>query len=45
MALPVLNFPNIETRFTKNAKGTLQIFDIIRKKFGDAKIGYFTTIF
>ena len=35
MALPVLNFPNIETRFTKNAKGTLQIFDIIRKKFVD----------
>lgn len=35
MALPVLNFPNIETRFTKNAKGTLQIFDLIRKKFVD----------
>lgn len=35
MALPILNFPNIDVRFKKNAKGTLQIFDIIRKKFVD----------
>jgi type I site-specific restriction endonuclease len=33
--LPVLNFPNVEFRFQKNGKGTLQIFDIIRKKFVD----------
>ncbi|MES2398264.1 MAG: type I restriction enzyme HsdR N-terminal domain-containing protein [Bacteroidota bacterium] len=35
MALPVLNFPNIEFRFRQNEKGTLQLFDIIRKKFVD----------
>lgn len=35
MALPVLNFPNIDVRFKKNTKGTLQVFDIIRKKFVD----------
>ena len=35
MSLPVLNFPKTEFRFTKNAKGTLQMFDIIRKKFID----------
>lgn len=35
MALPILNFPNIDVRFKKNAKGTLQVFDIIRKKFVD----------
>lgn len=35
MALPALNFPNIDFRFQKNEKGTLQLFDIIRKKFVD----------
>jgi len=35
VALPILNFPNINVRFKKNAKGTLQVFDIIRKKFVD----------
>lgn len=35
MSLPALNFPNIEPRFKKNVKGTLQIFDLIRKKFVD----------
>lgn len=36
MALPVLNFPNIELRFKQNDKGMLQLFDGIRKKFVDA---------
>lgn len=36
MNLPVLNFPIVDFRFQKNTKGTLQIFDIIRKKFVDA---------
>ncbi len=35
MALPVLNFPNIEFRFQKNEKDIVQLFDIIRKKFVD----------
>lgn len=35
MAPPKLNFPEVEFRFTKNEKNTLQIFDIIRKKFVD----------
>ena len=35
MNLPDLNFPKVEFRFQKNAKGNLQIFDIIRKKFLD----------
>lgn len=35
MELPILNFPNVEFRFQKNEKGTLQLFDIIRKKFID----------
>jgi type I site-specific restriction endonuclease len=35
VALPILNFPNIDFRLKKNAKGTLQVFDIIRKKFVD----------
>ncbi len=36
MTLPFLNFPSVEFRFQKNRKGTLQIFDMIRKKFVDA---------
>ena len=36
MNLPVLNFPEVEFRFQKNDKGTLQVFDAIRKKFVDA---------
>lgn len=35
MQLPKLNFPEIEFRFQKNEKGTMQVFDIIRKKFVD----------
>ena len=35
MELPILNFPKIEFRFQKNEKGTLQIFDSIRRKFVD----------
>ena len=35
MALPVLNFPEINLRFQNNAKHKLQLFDIIRKKFVD----------
>lgn len=35
MELPILNFPNVEFRFQKNEKGSLQIFDMIRKKFVD----------
>jgi type I site-specific restriction endonuclease len=35
MNLPDLNFPKVEFRFRKNEKGTLQVFDIIRKKFVD----------
>ena len=35
MNLPDLNFPKVEFRFQKNAKGNLQVFDIIRKKFMD----------
>jgi len=35
MNLPVLNFPVVEFRFKENAKNTLQLFDIIRKKFVD----------
>jgi type I site-specific restriction endonuclease len=33
--LPKLNFPEFEFRFQKNEKGTIQVFDIIRKKFID----------
>lgn len=36
MYLPDLNFPGVEFRFQNNEKGTLQVFDIIRKKFVDA---------
>ena len=36
MNLPSLNFPSVEFRFQNNDKGTLQVFDIIRKKFVDA---------
>lgn len=36
MALPVLNFPEVDLRFQKNAKGSLQLFDSFRKKFVDA---------
>lgn len=36
MLLPKLNFPEFEFRFQKNEKGTLQVFDMIRKKFVDA---------
>jgi len=36
VSLPALNFPDIDLRFQKNEKGTLQLFDIIRKKFVDA---------
>jgi type I site-specific restriction endonuclease len=36
MSLPVLNFPEVNFRFQKNDKGTLQVFDSIRKKFVDA---------
>jgi type I site-specific restriction endonuclease len=35
MSLPVLNFPIVDFRYKKNEKGTLQIFDAIRKKFVD----------
>ena len=35
MALPVLNFPEIDLRFQNNEKGNLQLFDTIRKKFVD----------
>ncbi len=35
MALPVLNFPEIDLRFQNNGKGNLQLFDTIRKKFID----------
>lgn len=35
MALPVLNFPEINLRFQNNEKGNLQLFDTIRKKFVD----------
>lgn len=35
MALPVLNFPQINVRFQNNAKNVLQVFDIVRKKFVD----------
>lgn len=35
MTLPKLNFPEVEFRFQKNEKGTIQVFDIIRKKFVD----------
>jgi len=35
MNLPALNFPVADFRLQKNTKGTLQIFDIIRKKFVD----------
>lgn len=35
MALPVLNFPEINLRFQNNAKNKLQLFDGIRKKFVD----------
>ncbi len=35
MALPVLNFPEIDLRFQNNEKGNLQLFDAIRKKFVD----------
>ncbi len=33
MSLPVLNFPEINARFQKGDNGTLEIFDIVRKKF------------
>lgn len=35
MSLPALNFPSIQFRFKHNNKGTLQVFDVIRKKFVD----------
>ena len=35
MALPVLNFPEINLRFQNSAKNKLQLFDAIRKKFVD----------
>ena len=35
MPLPILNFPIVDFRYKKNEKGTLQIFDVIRKKFVD----------
>ena len=35
MSLQILNFPPVDFRFKKNEKGTLQLFDIIRKKFVD----------
>lgn len=35
MDLPNLNLPKTEFRFRKNEKGTLQLFDGIRKKFID----------
>jgi type I site-specific restriction endonuclease len=35
VALPVLNFPEIDLRFQNNEKGNLQLFDTIRKKFVD----------
>jgi type I site-specific restriction endonuclease len=35
MNLPALNFPKFEFRFQNNKKGTVQIFDCIRKKFVD----------
>jgi type I site-specific restriction endonuclease len=35
MNLPLLNFPEFEFRFQKNEKGSLQVFDVIRKKFVD----------
>lgn len=35
MSLPKLNFPEVEFRFQKNEKGSMQIFDIVRKKFVD----------
>ncbi len=36
MAFVNLNFPPVNFRFQKNDKGSLQLFDIIRKKFIDA---------
>lgn len=35
MSLPKLNFPEVEFRFQKNEKGSMQVFDIVRKKFVD----------
>lgn len=35
MSLPALNFPPIDVRFKHSNKGTLQVFDVIRKKFVD----------
>lgn len=35
MSLPLLNFPEVDFRLQKNAKGNLQLFDFIRKKFVD----------
>ena len=35
MGLPNLNLPKGNFRFRKNEKGTLQVFDCIRKKFFD----------
>ena len=35
MSLPKLNFPEVEFRFQKNEKGSIQVFDIVRKKFVD----------
>lgn len=35
MSLPKLNFPVVEFRFQKNEKGSMQVFDIVRKKFVD----------
>lgn len=35
MSLQILNFPPVDFRLKKNEKGTLQLFDIIRKKFVD----------
>lgn len=35
MSLQILNFPPVDFRLKKNEKETLQLFDIIRKKFVD----------
>lgn len=35
MSLPKLNFPEVEFRFQKNEKGSIQVFDVVRKKFVD----------
>jgi len=35
VSLPKLNFPEVEFRFQKNEKGSIQVFDVVRKKFVD----------